>query len=485
MSAQLLLKPNSIIQKNINPYRGKPVIETMTNGYFIVDRKWTVKYWNKAAEKLLRIAETDIIGKNLWEQFADYIPVEFYAVYQKAFLEDIPLHFREYWVEMGAWFDVTTWYAEDALCVSFKSSTLPYSDTPDNPQGRLNTLTELYRFVTEITNDCLWEWDLNANEIFWIDGGHKRVFGYPVENTLVPASFWKNCIHPEDKDRILSKFNRIISEGNESTWEDEYRFKKTDGEYIYVHDRGHIVYDEKNNATRIIGATQDINKRVLLEKELVSQKIEQQREITKAVLTALENDRASIGKEIHDNLGQVMVVAKMYVQMAKKSEVNREANLEKSLGFIQEVIEVIRKISKTLIIPPPHIISLFNNIKILIADVMAVHTIKIEVHEIGVIEEELTDDLQVNIFRIIQEQINNILKHSEASRASITLSQYKNEIILTIADNGKGHDMLKENKGVGIINIKSRVELCHGNLTINSHPWRGYELKAVFPVHKN
>lgn len=74
MSVQLLSKPNRGIQKTIiNNYQGKPVIETMTNGYFIVDHKWTVKYWNKAAEKLLGITATDIIGKNLWEQFADSI----------------------------------------------------------------------------------------------------------------------------------------------------------------------------------------------------------------------------------------------------------------------------------------------------------------------------------------------------------------------------------------------------------------------------
>ncbi len=209
---QLLLKSNEIIPKKaINIYKGKPIIETLTNGYFIVDNKWTVKYWNKAAEKILGVAGSEIVGKNLWQQFANSIPIEFYAVYNKAFLKDMPIHFREYWAEKNTWFDVMTWYSENTLCVSFKSSSQVFRENADQARDGLRTLTELYKFVTEITNDCLWEWDLGCDEIFWIDGGHKRVFGYPVENLLVPVSFWEKCIHPGDRVRVLTKLNRIIS----------------------------------------------------------------------------------------------------------------------------------------------------------------------------------------------------------------------------------------------------------------------------------
>jgi signal transduction histidine kinase len=291
-------------------------------------------------------------------------------------------------------------------------------------------------------------------------------------------------VHPDDRVRVLAKLKKTITEGNDYIWEEEYRFKKADGSYSYVCDRGHIVYDENDNATRIIGATQDITKRVLLEKELASQKTEQQREVTNAVMTALETERASIGMELHDNLGQMLAVSKMYMQMAQKAGENKDAHIDNSINHIKEVIEEIRKIAKILIIPPPHIISLSDNIKILINDVNAVHPIKIKFHETGLTENELPGALQINIFRIIQEQLNNILKHSNASGASITLNRLESETILVIADNGKGHDILKEKKGVGIINIKSRVELWHGSLTINSKPGQGYELKAVFPLDK-
>jgi len=331
-----------------NGYPRKPMTDIITNGFFTVDKKWTVKYWNKAAERLLGVRSKDIVGKNLWEKFAGDIPLDFYAVYHKAFLQDIPVHFEEYWGEMGAWFDVITYHCDDTLSVSFKSSNhLAHPDylaDPKYPAQQLKVLNELYKFVTEVTNDCLWEWDLQSKEIFWIDGGHKRVFGYQIENALIPQSFWESRIHPDDKVRLLARLNKTISEGSVYLWEDEYRFKKADGEYAYVHDRGHLIYDEDKKASRMIGATQDISARKLAEIQLVEERLARQSEITDAVLTALENERGEIGKELHDNLNQILALAKLYIQMAQTYENNREMHLQKACGFIVDVIEEIRRI---------------------------------------------------------------------------------------------------------------------------------------------
>ena len=464
---------------NIRSYQGKPVAEIIVNGFFNVDENWTVKYWNKAAEQLLGIKAKEIINKNIWKQFDKLIPPHFLSLYQDAKLNTIPAQFLEYWPEKKAWFDVNTWCCDDLLYVSFKSS----DQHPENAEKQPNISADLYRFVTEITNDCLWEWDLNTNEVFWIDGGHKRVFGYPIENTLVPISFWKNCIHPDDKVRVLTKLNQVVSAENGRSWEDEYRFKNAKGNYIYVHDRGHIVYDENHLPERIIGATQDINDRVLLTNELAAQKLEKHKEITGAVLTAQESERANIGKELHDNLGQVLAVALMSMQMAKRPKENKDSWIDKSLTLVRNVMNEIRKISKTLVIPEHHIISLLDNIQILVNDVMAVHPIKIDFLETDITDLVLNDSLQVTIFRVIQEQVNNILKHSNATHASILLSREKSELTLVISDNGRGADLNNKSKGVGIINIRSRVDLHHGTVTIVSEPGKGFKVKVVFSLN--
>jgi PAS domain S-box-containing protein len=476
-ATQLLPSAKNIEKKeNKNVYPGSPITEIIGNGFFIVDRKWTVKYWNKKAEKLLKVKADDIIGKNLWEQFSDILPVSFYANYHKAFLYDIPVHFEEYWEELEEWFDVVTWHSDNNLFVSFKSSCYPVLITQS--AQNLKTLNELYRFVTEVTNDCLWEWNLSDKELFWIDGGHKRVFGYDIQNAFIPQSFWENCLHPGDREGVLARLNKTIGEGSARIWEDEYRFKKANGEYAFVHDRGHIVYEE-GKAVRIVGATQDITERVLLENKLIQERERRQRQITEAVLTAQEAERASIGKELHDNLGQILAVAKMYIQMAKKYHGKKRLYLNKSGDFIGNVITEIRKIAKRLVIPGTNIIGLFDNIRNLIHDVNVINPIKIEFQAEGITEADLDEKLQLTVFRIVQEQVNNILKHANATSAAINLTKQENEIILLISDNGNGCDTLQENKGVGIINIRSRAELYHGNIAVTSKPGQGYELKVL------
>lgn len=481
MKAKLHLNENGVI-KNVSKerYPNMAVNETLTNGFFTVDQKWVVKYWNKAAEKILNVEAKDILGKNFWEEFAGIIPLEFYNVYQKAFLQDIPVHFEEYWGEMDSWFDVITYYCDNTLSVSFKSSNYSHREDLENPVQRLKTLTELYRFVTEITNDCLWEWNLSTNEIFWIDGGHKRIFGYQVENALIPQSFWESLIHPGDKDRVLAGLKEMISRGTDSLWVDEYRFKKADGSYAYVHDRGHIICDD-GQASRMIGATQDISERVLLAKELEKEKSANLKEITSAVLEAQEKERREIGKELHENLNQVLAVSKMYIQLAEKNKRKRKILLEKSTGHITDVMKEIRRISKKLEPQGLENLALSDSINILLDDFRVTHALHIDFLADGINWREVDQKIQINMLRIIQEQLNNILKHAKASHIDIKISGGKSGIILLISDNGMGCNVSQKSNGVGIRNIMSRAELFNGNVTIVSKPGKGYSLHIVFP----
>jgi PAS domain S-box-containing protein len=355
-------------------------------------------------------------------------------------------------------------------------------EDPKRTAKQLKIMNELYRFVTEVTNDCLWEWDLQNKELFWIDGGHKRVFGYELENALIPQNFWESHLHPDDKVRVLTRLNKIIKAGSDSVWEDEYRFKKANGDYAHVHDRGHIIYDKYEKASRMIGATQDITARKLIENKLAEERQAKHREITEAVLTAQENERAEIGKELHDNLNQILAVIKMYIQLAKKPGKKRGIYLDTSSDYIGFIMEEIRKISKKLVIHDRHVISLFDSIRILLDDLVIIHRMKVKFYKSGIEEKDLTEKLQLTIFRIVQEQFNNILKHANATHATINLIKQGGEIMLLIADDGEGCDVLKEKTGVGIINIKSRAELNGGTVRITSKPGEGYLLKVILPL---
>jgi PAS domain S-box-containing protein len=471
-----------------NGYPDIPMTEIIPNGFFIVNNKWIVKHWNKTAESLLAVKAVDIVGRNLWEAFAGIIPLQFYTVYHKAFLQDIPVHFVEYWEEMGSWFDVVTYYYEDSLSVSFKSTNQPSHHEP--PEKRLKTLNELYRYVTEVTNDCLWEWDLSAKELFWIDGGHKRVFGYPIVNAIIPQHFWENRLHPDDKLRILIRLSKIIAAGTATVWEDEYQFRKADGQYAYVQDRAHIIYGKNGRASRMIGATLDITARKIAEIQLLEsernlglERLSMQKEVIEAVLNAQERERSEIGRELHDNLNQILGAAKMYIELAKTDEENRELCLNKSTGYLMTVIEAIRKISKTLTIPEKNLMGLSESINILLDDLIIIQPIKIEFNVNGLDEESLSEKIRLDILRIVQEQLNNILKHAKASFATINLTQQTSRIVLQIVDNGGGCEIPQNSKGVGLMNIRSRAVSHNGKVTIASNPGKGFELRVELPLN--
>lgn len=97
----------------------------------------------------------------------------------------------------------------------------------------------------------------------------------------------------------------------------------------------------------------------------------------------------------------------------------------------------------------------------------------------------LNEKLQLTIFRIVQEQVNNILKHAKATRATISLSRQENEVVLLISDIGKGTDILDSNDGVGIKNIMSRADLHNGKVTVVSKPGDGYKLRVVLSMDSN
>ncbi|HTI93517.1 MAG TPA: PAS domain-containing protein [Puia sp.] len=464
----------------------KPMAEIISNGFFIVDPKWIVQHWNKAAEDLLAIRADDIVGHNLWKALAGIVPSEFYAVCKDAFLWDIPNHPVQYWEEMGAWFDVVTCCFEDRLSVSFKSR---HQLTRKLPQARVKRLNDLYRYVTEVTNDCIWELDISEKELYWIDGGHKRVFGYPIVNAIVPQQFWGNLLHPDDRVRVLTRLDEIIAAGTAAVWEDEYRFQKADRTYAYVRDRAHIIYNNENKPSRMIGATQDITARKMAESRLVESernaggdRLKMQKEFTEALLAAQERERADIGRELHDNLNQILGAAKMYIELAKTDEINRETCLNKSSSYLMTVIEAIRNISRRLTIPEKHIMGLSESINILLDDLAATEAIKIEFTEDGLDESSLSEKLRLDILRIVQEQLNNILKHAKASFATIQLTQQKSHIILQIRDNGRGCNTIGGGKGIGILNIKSRAESHGGNVKITSDPGKGCELKVELPI---
>src|SRR5215469_9575846 len=144
------------------------------------------------------------------------------------------------------------------LTESLLAKAIQYSMERKRTLEHLRVSNERFNNVVKATNDAIWDWDIVTNKVFMVGDTYKQLFGYDFVNAYQPEHLWKDTIHPQDRERVLQKLSAVIREGVASKWEDEYRLRKSNGEYAHVHDRGYIIYSADHRPIRMIGAIQDI-----------------------------------------------------------------------------------------------------------------------------------------------------------------------------------------------------------------------------------
>jgi PAS domain S-box-containing protein len=127
---------------------------------------------------------------------------------------------------------------------------------------------ERFRLLARATNDAIWDWDLRTNALWWNEG-YELLFGYDRAQVLPNISAWNTRVHPEDAARVVGGVHEAIDSGADQ-WSDEYRFRRADGSYAYVLDRGHIIR-QGEKAIRMIGGMTDLTQRRDAEERLAEQ----------------------------------------------------------------------------------------------------------------------------------------------------------------------------------------------------------------------
>ncbi|MDZ8236842.1 MAG: PAS domain-containing protein [Nostoc sp. ChiQUE01a] len=126
-------------------------------------------------------------------------------------------------------------------------------------EEQLRQSEERFQIVARATNDLLWDWDLLTNKVWW-NQALQTLFGYSIEQISFTAQWWSEHIHPDDRQRIANQVRALIDSG-EKFWSNEYRFRRSNGSYAYVFDRGYVVHDQTGKPVRIMGAMMDITER--------------------------------------------------------------------------------------------------------------------------------------------------------------------------------------------------------------------------------
>jgi len=336
-----------------------------------------------------------------------------------------------------------------------------------------------YRMLGMATKEGIWDYNMVTGECY-TNRALQEMFGYTADELQDNYHWWTNNLHPADKERVLQTIEAKMETGG-TVWQDEYRFRCKNGKYKTVFDRGFILRNTKGYPSRLIGAMQDVTEQRSLQAELVETQALHKDALAQSVLQAEEAVRKKLGEELHDNINQLLGVAKLYIQHALVNTAMREELLQKSSDYIVQSIEEIRKLSRTLLPPELQEQSVIESLQQLTGDIQQVRDIDIEIRQEEFDEEIVPENKKLIIYRIVQEQLNNVLKHSGANAVMIELKQCsRNHVHLTVRDNGCGFDAATQKAGMGLNNIRNRIEVFNGRMDIDTAPGKGCALEVEF-----
>ncbi|HWR33420.1 MAG TPA: PAS domain-containing protein, partial [Chitinophagaceae bacterium] len=345
-------------------------------------------------------------------------------------------------------------------------------------EKELQVGNERFYYVSKVTSDAIWDFDLVTNQIYRSDA-FSQISDYRQNDIAESLDWWFNKIHPDDQQRVKNKLNDHLLLKKER-WDDEYRFEYADGTYKILRDSGIILY-KNNKPVRIIGAISDITKERELEQQLLYEKEQQQKALTQAAIKAQEQEKANISCELHDNVNQILMSAKLYMDTAKRTPDEANQLLDQAIKYQLIAMQEIRRLSRTLSAPGNDSRGLQSLIGDIINNLRSLLQIDVHFSFDPLLEEQLNDDEKLTIYRIIQEQSNNIIKYSEATSVTVSVTGKDRLLHLLIADNGKGFNLSEAGKGIGMVNMNIRAASHNGKLTVSSSPGRGCLLEVKFP----
>jgi len=218
------------------------------------------------------------------------------------------------------------------------------------------------------------------------------------------------------------------------------------------------------------------------------------RALSHRLITAQEDERAVLSRELHDDLGQRLNAAKITVETIAQDlqdippEIKHQ--IEHLADIMQGSIDSVRRLSAGLRPSFLERLGLVETLRDHCSKIASLHNIEIEFKSAGIKELKLDKDTEINLYRIAQEALHNIVKHADASQASVRLIASHPVLRLRIADNGKGFDTKphvnnqNQNTNLGLLGIAERVDLLKGNFELKSQPGDGTRLMIEVPCEQ-
>ena len=434
---------------------------------------------NSAFAKFIRLSKENIIGKTTFQIFKQF---DVALMWRKNDLEvirtGIPI-LNQLTFTMGKWMIY---------------SQLPFNDSEGSTNGTVNFIVDVddrvgaeeafregklqLEMAIKASNTGLWDWDLKTNKVYY-SPEWKQQIGYEEWEISDDYSEWQNRLHPDDLENALSIVQKNI-ENPSLGYENEFRFRHKDGTYHWILAKASVLIDDHGKPIRMLGSHADITGRKKAEEDLKSSN-EQLHALSDRLHKIREEERLNVSRELHDDIGQSLTGIKMDISWLEKkvAEFIPDKNLlmERFSGMKELVDESIAKVRQIASDLRPGILDTFGLLPAIewqLQDLQQRSGIKCTL--ISDLK-ELNFDAQTNleIFRIIQESLTNVVRHSEAGSAQVNIKKQKDKLIFEVIDNGKGitDDVFNKTTSLGLIGMRERASQINGEISIQGTSGKG------------
>jgi PAS domain S-box-containing protein len=515
LDAEQILQQSAAFEKALreSEERFRSAMNNMAEGLIIVDTEGKFTYANPAAEAMVGWTSAELAGKKMHEalhyKHADGTP---FPASKCPALQAIEkgVELREH---------------EDAF-VRKDGSVFPviYSAATLKNEGKVVGLVSCFRDDTKRHQA---EEGLRQNERIyraigesidygiWIcDAAGKNIYASPSFLNLIGQTQaqcselgWTRALHPEDADGTIAAWNECVRTG--TFWEREHRFRGSDGRWHDVLARGVPVRDSHGEILRWVGINLDIQRRKDAERDLHSlvqslearisdrtreleNATEKLRELSGTLLQTQDEERRRIARELHDGVGQLLAAMNMnlstLVQEGDKLSADARRSLEENASLLEQASQEIRTMSHLLHPPLLDEVGLESAVRWFIDGFSERSKIAVKIELSAGFSKGLPRDLALSLFRIVQECLTNVHRHSESATALVSIARSAGEITLEVQDDGGGiapeiqaRIASGVSPGVGLRGIRERVRQFGGRLEVASNP-SGTRIAAVLPV---
>jgi PAS domain S-box-containing protein len=442
-------------------------------GYYILDVTGTVEDVNIIGANLLGLRKSSIIKKRMqsfiWQDHADAFYIFLNRLVDTGTAQNCQLKFKKAnGAVMNAQVEGIVINNTIGLKKQCYIAVMDITRRIESEQ-QLSEIKNRLELALEASKAGTWEYDLKTG-FFSMDDANYQICGLNISTFNGQYKSFLNIIHPDDREKLDEALRSAVNQEKELNV--DCRLLRGDV-LCHISICGHVVV-EPGESKRFLGTMMDITEKKILQEEAGQLKIDQHKKIAAAIFKTEENERRRISESLHDSVSQLLYGIKLNLQQLKSDETNEDA-LTTINSLLNDAIKETRNISFEL---APSVLTDFGLPATIeeLAKRFSTPQLRIKTKITG-LTSRLNLTIEAVIFRLIQELLNNCMKHSRADTVIVGVAIKRSKLLeIEVKDNGVGFNVNEqENRptGSGLSSIRNRLDFYNGTMHIKSQPGDG------------